>query len=115
MNEHDADYVDALDHIMRVARASRTKTRRLRWIEGRARCALGGGDWRDLDMPKDVDRENFRLKGTVARLQFERRELREALEQIAAIRLDHCIGPHGMALRMQEIASAAIARAKEAN
>jgi acyl-CoA hydrolase len=50
--EEAAEYVDALDHIMRVANASRTQTRRLRWIAERARCALEGGDWRELDLPR---------------------------------------------------------------
>lgn len=45
--------IDALDHIMRTASASRTQTRRLRWISERARCAIDGSeDWRDIDLPK---------------------------------------------------------------
>ena len=47
-----AEYADALDHIARTARASRTKTRRLRWIEHRAMCALEGGDWKEAEFPK---------------------------------------------------------------
>lgn len=51
-----SDLIDALDHIFRVARASRTQTRRLKWIEARARCALeGGDDWKDLDIPRSAD------------------------------------------------------------
>jgi len=57
---------DALDHIARVARASRTQTRRLRWIEARARCALDGTeDWKAIDLPRSVKsvlRENERLR-----------------------------------------------------
>lgn len=50
------ELVDALDHIMRVAKASRTQTRRLRWIAERARCAIDGGeDWRELDLPKTAE------------------------------------------------------------
>lgn len=45
--------VDALDHIARVCRGSRTQTRRIRWIEMRARCAIEGGqDWREAEIPK---------------------------------------------------------------
>lgn len=66
MSDESADIRDALDHIMRVAKASRTQTRRLRWIESRARCALEGGeDWRDIDLPKNVDTEYKRLKRTL--------------------------------------------------
>lgn len=51
-NADMAELVDALDHIARACRASRTQTRRIRWIEHRAKCALEGGDWRDVDLPK---------------------------------------------------------------
>lgn len=47
-----AELIDALDHIARVCRSSRTQTRRIRWIEARARNAVEGGeDWRDLNIP----------------------------------------------------------------
>lgn len=54
---NDAEYVegvvDALDHIARVCRGSRTRTRRLRWIELRAESAINGNsDWREADLPK---------------------------------------------------------------
>ena len=50
------ELVDAVDHIMRVAKASRTQTRRLRWIAERARCALDGSDdWREMDLPKKAE------------------------------------------------------------
>lgn len=53
MNEEAfEDLVDALDHIARTCRASNTQTRRIRWIEQRARCALTGEDWRDAEVPK---------------------------------------------------------------
>lgn len=82
-----ADYVDALDHIMRVARKSRTQSRRLRWIEARARCALEGGeDWKELDLPKFSESNQRYLQTRVAELeqqlaaiQAEARELRTAL------------------------------------
>ncbi len=61
----DADPVDALDHIHRVAKASRTQTRRLRWIAARAADALGvGPDWRDVDFPRGA-------KSTISKLQIE--------------------------------------------
>lgn len=45
---------NALDHIMRVSAASRTSTRRLRWIEQRAQWALEGKpyDNKAFDLPK---------------------------------------------------------------
>lgn len=56
-DEFDAVYVegleDALDHIARICRGSRTSTKRLRWIEQRAECALSESDeWRHLDLPR---------------------------------------------------------------
>jgi len=78
----NADTVDALDHIMRVANASRTQTRRLRWIAARCADALGlGGDWREIDLPKNRDYvvnrnqrlglENAKLRGEIQSLQAE--------------------------------------------
>lgn len=85
-----ADYVDALDHIMRAARRSRTQSRRLRWIEARARCALEGGeDWKELDLPKFSESNQRYLQARVAELeqqlatvQAEARELRAALTRV---------------------------------
>jgi len=69
-------FVDALDHISRVCRASRTQTRRLRWIEARARCAVEGGqDWRDLDLPASADSQSKRILNLLA----QRDELQQAL------------------------------------
>ena len=52
----DAEWVelmrDALDHIERVARNSRTQSRRDRWIEVRARYALEGRRFNMDDMPQ---------------------------------------------------------------
>lgn len=65
-----ADYVDALDHIMRTARRSRTQSRRLRWIEARARCALEGGeDWKELDLPRFSESNQRYLKARIADLE----------------------------------------------
>lgn len=49
-NADMAELRDALDHIWRVARASRTQTRRLRWIAERARCAIEAEDWKAVDL-----------------------------------------------------------------
>ena len=50
--ENEVEFLrDALDHIMRTARASRTSTRRLRWIEQRAYQALQG-KYETHDLPK---------------------------------------------------------------
>lgn len=66
-------YVDALDHIARVARASRTQTRRLRWIEARAQGAVDGNeDWRGLDLPQSADsqaRRTFKVLSRNAELE----------------------------------------------
>lgn len=65
-----ADYVDALDHIMRTARRSRTQSRRLRWIEARARCALEGGeDWKELDLPRFSESNQRYLQARIAELE----------------------------------------------
>jgi hypothetical protein len=45
---------DALDHIMRTCRGSRTQTRRIRFLGLRAECALEGrDDWRDAEIPRN--------------------------------------------------------------
>lgn len=56
---------DALDHIAKVSAASRTSTRRLRWIEQRARWAIAGKpyDNKAFDLPRTNS------DATVAKLQ----------------------------------------------
>ena len=72
LSEDVAELRDALDHIWRVARASRTQSRRDRWIAARALSALEGNDnWQDIDLPRNVDTDLKRL----------RRKLAEAREQ----------------------------------
>lgn len=46
----------ALDHIAATAAKSRSQTRRIRWIEQRALCALEGREYRDIDveLPKST-------------------------------------------------------------
>lgn len=59
---------DALDHIARIANASRQKTRRLDWISSRAREALRGVKWNReyLPEPKKASMEEVHdLRGTM--------------------------------------------------
>lgn len=46
----------ALDHIAKTAKASRSQTRRIRWIEQRALIALRGEEFRaiDVELPKSA-------------------------------------------------------------
>lgn len=64
------DLADALDHIIRVCRASRTQTRRTRWIAERAQCAIDGtADWKDLDLPKSVQTDTKRVRSLAAEVK----------------------------------------------
>lgn len=65
-----AELRDALDHIARVARKSRSQTRRIRWIQLRAEGALEGTDeWRTVELPRDDETRRDRLKARVAELE----------------------------------------------
>lgn len=48
---------NALDHIAKTAKASRSQTRRIRWIQLRAEMALSGNEYRDIDidLPRKVN------------------------------------------------------------
>jgi hypothetical protein len=62
-------HLDALDHIVRVCKASRTQTRRIRWIERRAEGAIRGeeSDGSEFDLPKKPSEETFeKLKRQLA-------------------------------------------------
>ncbi|WMD23333.1 hypothetical protein RAS12_13460 [Achromobacter seleniivolatilans] len=74
---------DALDHIMRTARASSTQTRRLRWIASRAHVALQGLPYvaSEHDQPKMVSEAVLQAKNHQLRLANAR--LRNALAQVA--------------------------------
>lgn len=75
----------ALDHIAKTAALSRTSTRRLRWIEARARGALDGRPYSDLDidLPKDGGPNTVeKLRKRIAYLRHQRAELLEALSKI---------------------------------
>lgn len=74
---------DALDHIMRTARASSTQTRRLRWIASRAEAALQGRPYiaAEHELPKMVSEAVLQAKNHQLRLANAR--LRGALAQVA--------------------------------
>lgn len=74
---------DALDHIMRTARASSTQTRRLRWIASRAEAALQGRPFIAAEhvQPRMVSEAVLQSKNLQLRLANAR--LRSALAQIA--------------------------------
>lgn len=58
---------EALSHIIRTCQGSRTRTRRLRWIEQRAQFALEGKPYSDdaFDLPKDATGSNEKLRAKV--------------------------------------------------
>lgn len=74
---------DALDHIMRTARASSSQTRRLRWIASRAEAALQGRPFvaSEHDQPKMVGEAVLHAKNHQLRLANAR--MRVALAQVA--------------------------------
>jgi len=82
MNTHDIQR-DALDHIMRTARASSSQTRRLRWIASRAEAALDGRPYvaSEHDQPKLVTQAALQKSNLQLRLVNTR--LRSALAQVA--------------------------------
>jgi len=78
---------DALDHIEKTARASRSQTRRLRWIAERARYALEGKSFpTNLDLPPSVESEHFRISRQLVALKTVRRlsdeEIEKAVKQV---------------------------------
>ena len=55
LKEANEILIDALDHIARVAKGSRTQSRRDGWILARAESAINmNDDWRELDLPKHI-------------------------------------------------------------
>lgn len=73
-------FTDALDHIMRVARQSDTMTKRLKFIELRAKSALEGTDeWREYDYPKNRNRDRERLREKLNTALAEGAKVRELL------------------------------------
>lgn len=75
--EREAELVSALDHIAKTCNRSRTSTRRLRWIEQRAKWAIEGKPYdRDaFDLPKDGGSTAHKLSLEVARLKAELAEV----------------------------------------
>lgn len=74
---------DALDHIMRLAKASRSQTKRLNVIAARAEMALNGEvyDGTNLQLPKEA-RSPMSYE---TELRVTKRELMEALEREQAL------------------------------
>jgi hypothetical protein len=73
---------DALDHIEKTARASRSQTRRLRWIAERAKYALEEKPFPyDLDLPPSVESEHFRMSRQLVALRTVRRLSNEEVEK----------------------------------
>ena len=88
---------DALDHIKRAAHASRTQTRRIRWIARRAEYGITGQPYSDtafdLERIPSNESEQMRAKRRATAL---RSALGEALGEL------QCIAhTHGMTVNMQ--------------
>lgn len=82
--------IGALDHIAKTAALSRTSTRRLRWIESRARLAIEGRPYSDLmiDLPKDGGQNTAeKLSKKLYEMKCQRDELIKALQKIAGYEL----------------------------
>lgn len=77
---------DALSHIAATCRASRTSTRRLRWIEQRAEWALAGRPYDDqaFDLPKDATHSHEKLAAKIRRLREIVTSPHESKEALAA-------------------------------
>lgn len=74
----NADLKNALQHILKVCDASRTQTRRLRWIGLRADCAIRGTDeWRTEDLPKEAESQSKRERVLMARVRALEEQLAE--------------------------------------
>lgn len=73
---------DALEHITHVCQGSRQRTRRIRWIELRADCALKNTeDWKTVDLPRH-EPEAAKLCGMIASVyDIVKREI-EALKDV---------------------------------
>lgn len=94
---------DALDHIMRVARQGISPTKRLDWIEIRARYALEGKPWSpDIretprDSVKKMEKDFAKCRAELAALKAQRAEGRRS--EIAArqesVSLDTLMGSSG--------------------
>jgi hypothetical protein len=82
--EHFNLVCGALDHIARTARASRSQTRRIRWIEARATGALRGEPYQreDFDLPVNAGPNTpEKLNKKLAVQRQINKELMQAAEQ----------------------------------
>lgn len=76
---------DALDHIQRTALASRSETRRLKWIAARAVSALNNDtNWKNLDIPADRENAVSKLLRKNRDLDEENAKLQKQVESLAA-------------------------------
>lgn len=75
---------DALDHIRRTCKNSRTQTRRLRWIEKRAELALAGRPYVEEEhtMPVDAPTEYLKMRRQAQSLREDRNHLRTLLLRV---------------------------------
>lgn len=74
---------NALDHIARTAKASRSQTRRIRWIQVRAELALSGSEYRDIDIDlprKPVSESHEKLQKRMAYHIAIKHQLRDAAQ-----------------------------------
>lgn len=81
---------DALDHIARLARSSRTSTARYRLIQQRAEDALAGRTYTPPleGAPPDVVKEYERTKAQLLRAKFENNALRDERNTLRDIIVD---------------------------
>lgn len=98
---------DALDHIMRTARASSTQTRRLRWIASRAETALSSRPYvaAEHDQPKMVTEITMQTK--ISKLQSKNLELRVANARLRSALAQIAGGSTGILDRDFELAQIA--------
>lgn len=102
----------ALDHIAKTARASRSQTRRIRWIEQRALVALRGEEFRaiDVELPKSAGPDTpEKLQRRLAYHCAIKRELREAAE--AAMNCISELSPTQARAEVLQMLSAAVEKA----
>lgn len=82
----------ALEHIAKTAAASRSQTRRIRWIKARAEIALAGREYsdKDVDLPRKVSDSHERLLANRNMLRngagYAARRLREGADIEAVAR-----------------------------
>jgi hypothetical protein len=106
---------DALDHIMRVARATMQPTRRLDWIALRAKYALEGKPWsRDVrETPTDRVAADRSLRERLLASEAQKRRYETALQWFVECDLNDCASLEVASARIRNIARAALARQGE--